>query len=293
LAYKKRLSLLDAAVLALAAGGGAWLLHRAASGLEYQWDWSFIPQYLLLETDSGWRPGLLSQGLLTTLRLSVFSGVLALVFGLATGVARTSPRLFPRLCAAAYVGLVRNTPPLVLVFVFYYFLGDQLMTLIGMEDLIYGLSEGQRAWVGAILGPARQVPAFLSAVLTLALFEGAYIAEIVRAGIESVERGQWESSAALGFSRAGQLRHVVLPQALARMLPALAGQLVSTIKDSAIVSVISIQELTFAGQELMSATYRTFEIWITVLGLYFLLTFSLSLLVRRMETRLNKYRPAL
>ncbi len=280
-------------MLLLVAGGAAWLIHRTATTIEYSWDWGFIPQYLLLKTEAGWQPGLLTQGLLVTLRLSLFAGVLATIFGTAMGLMRTSPRLLKRLIGTTYVGLVRNTPPLVLVFIFYYFLGDQIMTLLGVEEWIYSLDENTRSWMMIVFGPAEQFPAFLSAVITLALFEGAYIAEIVRAGVESVERGQWESSAALGFERREQLRFVILPQAIHRMLPALAGQFISTIKDSAIVSVISIQELTFAGQELMSATYRTFEIWITVLTLYFLLTFSLSMLVRKLEISLTKYRPEL
>jgi len=111
---------------------------------------------------------------------------------------------------------------------------------------------------------------FLSAVLTLSIFEGAYITEIVRAGIQSIDRGQREAAAALGFTRWQRLRHVILPQAVQRILPPLGGQFISTIKDSAIVSAISIQELTFRGMELMSATYLTFETWITISGMYFI-----------------------
>lgn len=125
-------------------------------------------------------------------------------------------------------------------------------------------------------------------MITLAIFEAAYIAEIVRAGIESIERGQWEASYALGLTRRQQMRHVILPQAARRILPPLAGQFISTIKDSAIVSVISIQELTFQGLELMSATYLTFEIWITITILYLILTLSLSLAVGRLEIRPGK-----
>jgi polar amino acid transport system permease protein len=128
---------------------------------------------------------------------------------------------------------------------------------------------------------------FLSALLTLALFEGAYITEIIRAGILSIEKGQWEAASALGMSPAERMRHIILPQAIPRMLPPLAGQFISTIKDSAIVSVISIQELTFQGMELMASTYLTFEIWITITGLYLLLTLSFSLAVSVLESRLR------
>ncbi|MGE4292491.1 MAG: amino acid ABC transporter permease [Desulfovibrio sp.] len=292
---KLRVTPLDAAVLLLLTGAALAFGYRVAGDLNYRWDWSAMPHYLLRwdETRQSWRAGLLLQGLFVTLRLSLLSGFLAVLFGTLMGLFRTSRSPLKQMLGGAYVGLVRNTPPLVLVFVFYFFLGDQIMTALGVDELVYRLPEHTRCAACLLFGPVEQIPAFLSAVLTLALFEGAYIAEIVRAGIESVEKGQWEASAALGFTRWGSLRHVILPQALVRMIPALAGQFISTIKDSAIVSIISIQELTFAGQELMAATYRTFEIWTLVLAMYFALTFPLSLAVRGLERRMNVFRNGL
>ena len=146
-----------------------------------------------------------------------------------------------------------------------------------------------QAFISACCAPASQLPVFLSAVAMLALYEGAYITEIIRAGIQSIEKGQWEASSALGFSRLQQMRYVIFPQATVRILPPLAGQLISTIKDSAIVSVISIPELTFQGMELMSATYRTFEVWITITLMYFLLTFTCSLAVQRLERAMHRH----
>ena len=121
-------------------------------------------------------------------------------------------------------------------------------------------------------------------------FEGAYITEIVRSGIQSIERGQWGAASALGFSKLQQMRYIILPQAIQRILPLLAGRFISLIKDSAMVSVISMQELTFQGLELMAATYLTFEIWITITVLYLILTLSRSLAVSRLETRLVRHR---
>lgn len=267
----------------------AWFVHKTTTTLDYNWKWSIIPQYLLRtdEASGGLVPGLLLQGLFTTLRLSVWGGLVATVLGLLFGLMRVSPRLFYRQISTTYVELVRNTPPLVIVFVFYFFVGDQLMALMNMEGLVMWLSKEPRAFLPVLFGPVEQLPQFLSATITIGLFEGAYIAEIVRAGVESLELGQWEASCAQGFTRRQQLRFIILPQALTRMLPALAGQFISTIKDSSIVAIISIQELTFQGLQIMAATYRTFEIWITVLGLYFVLTFICSSLVDALERRIN------
>jgi polar amino acid transport system permease protein len=175
-----------------------------------------------------------------------------------------------------------------LIFIFYFFLTDQIMTSIGVDEFVKSRSENMQALLAFLFASPSLFSAFLSALITLALFEGAYIAEIVRAGVQSIERGQWEASHALGLSWWQQMRYVIFPQATQRILPPLAGQFISTIKDSAIVSVISIQELTFQGMELMSATYLTFEVWITVTALYFILTMALSLSVERLEIHMRR-----
>ncbi|MGE4551505.1 MAG: amino acid ABC transporter permease [Desulfovibrionaceae bacterium] len=280
----------DALLALTLAIGAAALVARAGANLTYAWDWSGLPGFLARRgADGTWRAGPLTQGLEVTLRLAVLSGALGLGLGLAAGLGRVGRGYLWRLAGRAYVGLVRNTPPLVLVFVFYFFLGDQLIHWIGADEWAYTLRGPLRTVASVLLGPPERLPAFLSGVFALGLMEGAYFTEIVRAGVEGVERGQWEASAAQGMTRRQQLRLVILPQALQRMLPALAGQFISTIKDSAIVSIISIQELTFAGQELMAATYRTFEIWSAVLGLYFVLCFACSLWVRRLERRAARW----
>ncbi|MGE4422749.1 MAG: amino acid ABC transporter permease [Pseudodesulfovibrio sp.] len=285
-----KITLLDAAILAALAGAFGYIVFKAATGLNYHWNWSILPQFLVrFDQKSGsWAPGLLTLGLFTTIRLSVWSGILAIALGVFIGLFRVSPSLFKRQVGGVYVGLIRNTPPLVLIFVFYFFIGDQIMSLLGVEHVIYGLSDGVREVLGWFFGPMNRFPRFLSALITLALFEAAYIAEIVRAGIDSVEPGQWEASAGTGMTRFQTLLYVILPQALQRMLPALAGQFISIIKDSAIVSVISIEELTFQAQQLMTTTYRSFEIWILVLAMYFALTFLCSLIVRKLELTLSR-----
>jgi polar amino acid transport system permease protein len=181
-------------------------------------------------------------------------------------------------------------PPLVLIFIFYYFVSGQIMPVLGLDEFILTQSETTQRLCELLFAPPSFLSAFFSALVTLAIFEGAYIAEIVRAGIQSIDKGQWEASHALGLSKWQQMRHIILPQAVQRILPPLAGQFISLIKDSSIVSVISIQELTFQGMELMAATYLTFEIWITVTLLYLVMTFTCSLAVQRLEVRMARGR---
>ncbi len=276
---------LDWILLACLALAAFLVARHASTNLNYNFNLSILPQYFLYVDDSGWHSGLLLRGLVTTIRLSLWSGVLATALGLFMGLCRVSPRPLWRMLGAGYVELVRNLPPLVLIFLAYFFFGSQLSSALGINGLAGSLSGLSAQLLGLLAGPPGQTGEFLSAVLALALLEGAYITEIVRAGIEAVDAGQWEAACALGYGRSQLMRHVILPQALRPMLPALAGQYISTIKDSAIVSVISVAELTFQAMELSAGTYRTFEIWITVFALYFGLSFICSHFVRRMEAR--------
>jgi polar amino acid transport system permease protein len=287
---KSKITFLDITLFLLLLAGAIYILHRVKVGLHYNWDWGSIPQFLFRydEESKGWVTNILMQGLFTTIRLSVWSTLLATIIGTVMGLCRLSKSLFGRLIGRTYVELIRNLPPLVLIFIFYFFLSDQIMTSIGVDEFVKSRSEDTQALFTFLFAPPPLFSAFLSALITLALFEGAYIAEIVRAGVQSIERGQWEASHALGLSWWQQMRYVILPQATQRILPPLAGQFISTIKDSAIVSVISIQELTFQGMELMSATYLTFEVWITVTALYFILALALSLSVERLEIHMKR-----
>jgi polar amino acid transport system permease protein len=289
---KPRITFLDVLILLLLLTGGIAAFYRIRDGLNYQWDWRAIPQYLVRrDPDLGlWLPNVLLQGFLTTLRLSIWATVLATVIGVLMGFLKMSRYRFRRWVGSAYVELTRNTPPLVLVFIFYFFIGDQLLPGLGLEQLLQRQSAETQALLAVCLAAPGAITAFLSAVLSLSIVEGAYITEIVRAGIQSIERGQGEAAAALGFTRWQRMRHVILPQSVQQMLPSLGGQFISTIKDSAIVSVISIQELTFRGMELMSSTYLSFETWITITGLYFVLTFGCSLAFGRLELYMRRRR---
>jgi polar amino acid transport system permease protein len=280
-----RLNGFDLVLLAILATGAGYLAWQVQAHGDRAWEWHVLGQYLLRE---GGRPGLLLQGLLTTIRLTVWSALIALFLGAWAGLARTSPILYLRLVGGTYVELCRNLPPLVLVFLCYFFLADQIAPTIGLQDTLRDAPEAVRAVAEILVGRTDQIDAFVTAAFTLGLYEGAYVAEIVRGGIQSVQGGQWEAGRALGFPRPVLLFFIIMPQAVRNMIPPLAGQIISTIKDSAIVSVISIQELTFQGMQLMATTYLTMEVWTCVALLYFSLTFACSLGAARIERRLRR-----
>ncbi len=286
-------ALYDVAISFLLISFLGYVIFYVAARIPYQWDWSVIPRYMFRfdESSGKWVPNLLMEGFLTTIRLSFWATIFAVILGTVMGVFRTSPSLFRRMAAKTYVELVRNTPPLVLIFIFYFFIGNQIMTALNVDQVIRSLPDGPRSLVTLFFAPPERFSGFLSALLTLGIYEGAYITEIVRGGLQSIDKKQWEASYALGLSWWQQMVHVIFPQAIRRILPPLAGQVISTIKDSAIVSVISIQELTFQGMELMAATYLTFEVWITITAMYFILTFSCSLAVRKLEIYMRRNEP--
>lgn len=204
--------------------------------------------------------GPLALGLLLTLEISALSLVFALALGLVVGLGRVARNPAVADLAAFYVELIRGTPLLVQLYIVYYFIGDLL-----------------------------HLSAFAAGVAALSVFTGAYVAEIVRAGIQSIHKGQTEAAQSLGLSGAQTMRYVVLPQATRRILPPLAGQFINLIKDSSLVSVIALMDLTKAGREVVSSTFSPFEVWFTVAIMYLLLTGSLSWAVRRLEKRLQRH----
>jgi len=288
---KKKLnfSLLDAGILLVVTAILGYIGYRITIGIHYNWHWSAIPQYLFrIDANGNWKANLLMQGFFTTIRLSIWATLIASILGTVAGFFRISSSLFKRLLGRTFVELIRNTPPLVLVFIFYFFVSGQIMPVLGVDDFARNASERVQGIMTFLFAPPRFFSAFISATVTVAIFEAAYITEIVRAGIQSIEKGQFDACHALGLSWRQKMQYVILPQAIQRILPPLAGQFISTIKDSAIVSVISIPELCFQGMELMAATYLTFECWITITALYLILTLSLSLAVARLENFMKR-----
>ena len=285
IARKVRFRPLDAAIIAACLALAGYVYYRINFQLEYHANWGAIPQYLFRRDAATGRlvANYLVEGLLTTLRLSFWATLLALIVGLAVSLCRTSKSLFLRLVGGAYVETIRNLPPLVLIFIFYYFVIDQLMPLLGIDHLLASRSAGALRVIAILFADQGLLTQFVSGVVTLAFFEGAYFAEILRSGIESIERGQREAAYSLGLSWADEMRFVVMPQVIRRVLPALANEFVNTIKYSSIASIVSIQELTFMGRQVVVATRAIFETWITVSLMYMTLTLTLSLLTGWLE----------
>ncbi|TCS44022.1 amino acid ABC transporter permease [Reinekea marinisedimentorum] len=283
-----RLNRLDIALLILLSIAAAWLWYRSSAGVNYHWNWSAAFSLILTPRADGSWPYLF-QGFLATIRLSLWGMAFALVLGSALGICRHSERSWLRTPATAYIMLVRNMPPLVFIFIFYFFISNQLIPLLGLESLLRehkGDINFIQRW---LFGEPQLWENLLSGVLCVGLLAAAYIAEIVRAGLESIEKGQWEAADSLGLSTRTKYRFIIAPQVFTAITPPLAGQAISLVKDSSIVSLISIQELTFVGTEMANSSGLIFEIWILVGLAYLALCFSLSLLFGRIEQHSRRH----
>jgi len=202
-----------------------------------------------------------------TLKVSLYAIAIGVVIGIVGGVARISANPALSWFSYTYVELIRGTPLLVQIFIWYY-IGS---TLVNQILTRYNLFEISAIWYG---------------VIALAVFTGAYVTEIVRSGIQSINRGQSEAGRSLGMTHFQTLRHIILPQALRRILPPLAGQFISLIKDSSLLGIIAIRELTKATREAVTTSFASFELFFTCAFLYLLLTFTLSLFVQYLERRM-------
>ncbi|MDH3659920.1 MAG: amino acid ABC transporter permease, partial [Alphaproteobacteria bacterium] len=196
----------DLLLFAIGAGLLAWLIYLGATGMGYNWQWYRVPRYVYRVIDGELILGPLVNGLLVTLQITFWSAIFALAIGLLTAILRLSRSFAGYALATVYLELVRNTPLLVQMFLFYFVLAP-----------IFGI---ERFWTG---------------VICLGFFEAAFISEIIRGGILSVQRGQWEAASALGLTTTDVYAKVVLPQALPIMLPPLTSAIVNLIKNSAIV----------------------------------------------------------
>ncbi|MCF7493803.1 amino acid ABC transporter permease [Vibrio sp. L5-1] len=286
--WYQRLNLLDGVLLAVMCVFSGWLYYRSAVGINYQWRWEDAFTLIFIPPSQGSIPYFF-QGLIATLRLSLWSMVLALSFGTLLGVARHSKIAFFKTPALIFIQLVRNIPPLVFVFIFYFFVSNQLIPLLGLESILREHNGEINAVQDFLFGPANLWENLASGVICIGLLSSAYIAEVIRAGLEGIPKGQWEAADSLGLSALSKYRFVVGPQVLTAITPPLAGQAISLVKDTSIVSLISIQEMTFVGTEMANSSGLIFEIWLIVGFVYFALCFALSRLFKVIEQRSSAY----
>jgi polar amino acid transport system permease protein len=213
-------------------------------------DWNIIVHYFPF----------LFKGALLTLNISVLSLILGLIFGLIAALCKLAGNPLLRWPAVFYIWLIRSTPLLVQLFIIYF----------GFPQM------------GIDLGP------FFSGVLGLALNVGAYNAETIRGGIISVPGGQTEAARSLGMSAGLAMRRIILPQALRIIIPPLGNNFIILIKDTSLVSTITLVELTLTAQRLIGSTYKPFEMYVMAAALYAVLTSSASLLLAGLEKRTKK-----
>ena len=212
-------------------------------------DFGFVSQYRVR----------IGQGFVMTLLVSIASFAVSLVLGIASALGQGSRVLPVKYLCNLYVYFIRGTPLIMQILLFYYIIG----TAWGITDR------------------------FVAGVLTLSIFEGAYISEIVRGSLLSIDATQWEAAKAVGFSRRQTLHLVVLPQMVARTLPALTGQLASIIKDSSLLSLIALSELSQTMREISADNFKIFEVYFLLGLLYLCLTLPVTLVTKRLE---RKYR---
>ena len=201
---------------------------------------------------------LLLIGAGVTIQITVLSTAIGFVIGLIVGVARISHVRLLRMLAEVYVEFFRGTPLLVQIFLFYFAL--PVLT-------------GQR------------IDPFIAAISACGINSGAYVAEIFRAGIQSVDEGQMEAGRSLGMTWLQTMRYIIVPQAFKRVIPPLGNEFIAMLKDSSLVSVIGFEELTRRGQLIIAKTYGSFEIWMSVAVIYLVMTLTISRFVAYLERR--------
>ena len=228
-----------------------FFLIKSSENLGYNWQFYRIPKYFFNFENGSFSPGIFIYGILQTLKITAISFVLTFIFGLFSAIFRFSELVSLRWLSFFYVETIRNTPLLIQLF-FNYF----------------------------VISPIFDIPPFITAVLSLSLFEGAYASEIIRGSINSIPKGQWEASMGLGMKKYQIYTYVILPQALKSVIPPLTSLSISLVKDSALVSTISVYELTMYGQAVVSETFLTFELWFTIALIYLIINLTLSAVIK-------------
>lgn len=243
----------------------------------------------LNDTENYWESfNFIYFGLVITIRVSLFSYVIAIVFGLLAGLGRISKNTIIKNLATLYVELIRGIPIIVLIF---------YIALVGVPAIVANINQmgewliaEEFSLVGNVLlnVSIRDIPSEWRAIIALSVTYGAFLAEIFRAGIQSIGRGQMEAARSLGMSLRQAMRYVILPQAIRNVLPALANDFIAMVKDSSLVSVLAVQDITHLSRKYTGSSFRYKEAFTILTILYLTITLALSLLVRTMERRLSQ-----
>ena len=245
---------------------GIYYLENSDERVKLNLDASYKFSYVLGEdvyegdyiaTKSQKKTGPILNGLWVTLKISFFAAILTFIIGTIVAFMKLSSYQFLKDIATVYITIVRGTPLLVQIFLFYFIVAN-----------IFELDR------------------FIAGVLALGIFFGAYMAEILRGAIQSIDKGQLEAANSLGISKFQAMRYIILPQAFKRALPTLVGEMIALIKDSSLVSVISITDLTKVGKEIVANTFSPFETWIVIALVYLSITSVLSFIGHRLEKRM-------
>ena len=219
------------------------------SNITYNFNWAQVYEY---------KQKFINVFIMTVV-ISFFALILSFIIGLFFAYAQNSKLIILRFFSRFYIEIIRGTPLLVQILIFFYVFANNL----GFEN---------RYIVGTVI---------------LAIFSGAYVCEIIRAAIESIEKEQFETSFSLGMSNYQMYRHIIFPQAFKRMIPSLTGQFASIIKDSSLLSIIAISEFTMNAQEVDSITYSTLESYIPLAIGYLILTYPISYYTKSLEKRIK------
>jgi polar amino acid transport system permease protein len=217
----------------------------------YNWDFSFLWHYR----------GLIEWGLFVTILYTIVTILVGMLIGLLVGLLRLSRNKLVTLPLTAYVELFRCTPLLVQIIWFYY----AFPVVIGID-----------------------IPGVVAAGMVLSLYTGAFYAEIVRGGVNSIEQGQWDAARSLGLRYVQMMRLVILPQAFRRMIPPFMNQSIIQLKNTSLVSTIAVADLLYEGQMITAATYRPLEVYTMIAVLYFAVLFPLTLAAQEVERRLAR-----
>lgn len=206
---------------------------------------------------------MLIRGLKLTIEITIGGLFFGFIFGSAAGLMKISSNFFTRKIAGVYVETIRGTPMLVQAMFLYY---------------------------GVPMALGVRIPPITAGIIIIAVNSGAYIAEIVRGAVQSINRGQVEAGRSIGLTSAQTMRFVVWPQALKRMIPPLGNQFIISLKDTSLLMVIGVGELMRTGQEITSVNFRAFEVYLAVACVYLVMTLSIAFAMRRIEKKLNTSR---